>query len=880
MRVLTNSLRFIIAASVLCFFGFTQARAETPLIEILKANPEWFGTEGKKKNQLAVTFHVAGNPPALKRISYRWEQEMERDALEFKLGNADIQFMIPPEERKRWYKLVITSKDKTLWGSLSGLVKDGSRTFRSEVLLRPVERTAGAQVELRGSAKHCSLPPDFKVSAGEGLPPELKKFLGYFSGDWLTTGGTRVRPHTLLVAEIIKDGNVVAYYAVDKSALDPAGKPGCWRFSTAKIENGVLKATFTNGTDLKYEFSDPDTLNGYKAYGRGSNVGYFKRDTAPSQLTARAEEILHSKQESERRPQTLAQSAQSDEAARRAREEEQARRTEVARLEREAEEARKAREARVAAEEKARRLELARGEQAAERRASTPMELKGSAKHCNVPANFAISDGQGLPPDLKKFLGFFSGYWDDRLHHTLVVSEIREDGIADTFYSYEKYEGWNINRPNCLRFPAKINDGVLEMTVAGGQAFVKYRFSDPDTLTATYDRDGRVTPGVFKRESERPSQTLAQSAPSDEAARRAREEEEARRAEMARREREAEAARKAEQARAAEEEKARRLELARREREAEEARKVREAEAEKARRAELERGRQQAEEKFWNSVKESQDLKDVHEYLDRYPQGRFVTEAHAWVAVLEKIRDAAKNEFGKYFALVIGIANYRYLPKLKTSVNDAKAVAKLLKDDYGFKVTLLIDPSRLEIINALDEYRETLGAKDNLLIYYAGHGWLDKEVDRGYWLPVDAQENRRGQWVSNATVTDTMKGLGAKHVMVVADSCYSGTLIRSAKIGPHKRTEDFWRQMASKWTRVAITSGGLEPVADSGGSGHSPFAKAFIDVLRENDRVMDGTTLFSKMRRPVMLAAEQTPQYADVRQAGHDGGDFLFVRKK
>ena len=38
--------------------------------------------------------------------------------------------------------------------------------------------------------------------------------------------------------------------------------------------------------------------------------------------------------------------------------------------------------------------------------------------------------------------------------------------------------------------------------------------------------------------------------------------------------------------------------------------------------------------------------------------------------------------------------------------------------------------------------------------------------------------------------------------------------------------------------------------------------------------------MFGKMRLPVMVAAEQTPQYSDVRNAGHDGGDFLFVRKK
>ena len=85
--------------------------------------------------------------------------------------------------------------------------------------------------------------------------------------------------------------------------------------------------------------------------------------------------------------------------------------------------------------------------------------------------------------------------------------------------------------------------------------------------------------------------------------------------------------------------------------------------------------------------------------------------------------------------------------------------------------------------------------------------------------------------------------------------------------------------MAGKWARVAIASGGLEPVADAGG-GHSPFAKAFIDALTSNDAVMDGTQLFGQVRRPVMVAAQQTPEYSDVRNSGHDGGDFLFVRKR
>ncbi len=63
-------------------------------------------------------------------------------------------------------------------------------------------------------------------------------------------------------------------------------------------------------------------------------------------------------------------------------------------------------------------------------------------------------------------------------------------------------------------------------------------------------------------------------------------------------------------------------------------------------------------------------------------------------------------------------------------------------------------------------------------------------------------------------------------------------------------------------------------------SGHSVFAGAFLAALRENRDVIDGQTLYQTIKRPVVLNADQTPQYSDIRRAGHDGGDFLFVRKR
>lgn len=286
---------------------------------------------------------------------------------------------------------------------------------------------------------------------------------------------------------------------------------------------------------------------------------------------------------------------------------------------------------------------------------------------------------------------------------------------------------------------------------------------------------------------------------------------------------------------------------------------------------------EQAEVTMWNGIQGSQRASDFNAYLQRYPQGRFAELARIRAAELDQAASLKGIDFGRYYALVIGINHYPQLINLETAVADAKAVAQLLKTDYGFSVITLIDADRKGVIDALSQYRRTLKENDNLLIYYAGHGYLDPDSNRGYWLPSDAERDSPANWISTSDITDNLKAIRAKHVIVVADSCYSGTLARDVKIG--LRGPDYLRRMVEKRARVALTSGGLEPVLDSGGGGHSVFASAFMTVLRENRSVLEGTRLFNELRRPVVTGAPQTPEYGNIRFAGHDGGDFLFVRR-
>ena len=69
-------------------------------------------------------------------------------------------------------------------------------------------------------------------------------------------------------------------------------------------------------------------------------------------------------------------------------------------------------------------------------------------------------------------------------------------------------------------------------------------------------------------------------------------------------------------------------------------------------------------------------------------------------------------------------------------------------------------------------------AFDNLLIYYAGHGELDNDEERGYWLPIDADTTKRSKWINNSYILDNIKATKAKHVLLISDSCFSGSLLQ------------------------------------------------------------------------------------------------------
>jgi hypothetical protein len=242
---------------------------------------------------------------------------------------------------------------------------------------------------------------------------------------------------------------------------------------------------------------------------------------------------------------------------------------------------------------------------------------------------------------------------------------------------------------------------------------------------------------------------------------------------------------------------------------------------------------------------------------------------------------------GNYYALIIGNQKYTKMQPLETPEADVTELAPVLRDKYGFKVTLLLNATRYQILTEMNNLRARLTEKDNLLIYYAGHGELDRANGLANWLPIDAEPTSNANWISSSSLTEILNAMAAKHILVVADSCYSGALTRSSvgqlETGLTDEARLEWlKQIAATRSRTALTSGGTKPVLDGGGGKYSVFASIFIDILSQNQDILEGMRMYREISARVVNIAlrqkfEQRPEYGAIRFAGGESGDFLFV---
>ena len=240
---------------------------------------------------------------------------------------------------------------------------------------------------------------------------------------------------------------------------------------------------------------------------------------------------------------------------------------------------------------------------------------------------------------------------------------------------------------------------------------------------------------------------------------------------------------------------------------------------------------------------------------------------------------------GRYYALIIGVNKYSgSWPALQNAVADAKAIEAMLKSKYkfdDFKVMYDEQATRVAIIDAFDQLAKVAKPEDNVFIYYSGHGEFKQELNKGFWVPVDAKTNSVANYISNADLQAYLGGIKSKHTLLVADACFSGDIFRGGTVSvPFEESEKYFKEVHGLSSRQAMTSGGVEPVMDGGKDGHSVFAYYFLKSLGDNDnKYFDAGQIYNKIRIPVINNSEQSPKLAPVKNTGDEGGQFIFIKK-
>ncbi len=246
--------------------------------------------------------------------------------------------------------------------------------------------------------------------------------------------------------------------------------------------------------------------------------------------------------------------------------------------------------------------------------------------------------------------------------------------------------------------------------------------------------------------------------------------------------------------------------------------------------------------------------------------------------------------YGDSWALVIGVNNYQYWPKLSYATNDAKGVSEVLRDQLGFKSDHIFElynenATRDNIAELLsDTLADPARVKpnDRVFIFYAGHGMtrsLPSGRNLGYIIPVDAELNKfSSKSISMTHLQDFSDMIPAKHVYFVMDSCYSGiALTRGSGLSGGSK---YLSEIASRRARQILTAGGADQeVADGGPQGHSIFTWSLLQGLKgeadlDKNNIITANELGSFIAPKVSESSNQTPMFGNL--VGSEGGDFIF----
>jgi hypothetical protein len=258
-------------------------------------------------------------------------------------------------------------------------------------------------------------------------------------------------------------------------------------------------------------------------------------------------------------------------------------------------------------------------------------------------------------------------------------------------------------------------------------------------------------------------------------------------------------------------------------------------------------------------------------------------------APLKELPDTGENH-----ALIIGINNYEEWSRLKSPVKDAEEMAKILSVKYNFEksnITILTDNSKEKptlgnILASINKYMNSLTAKDNLLVFFSGHGAEDDQGET-YWVPINGKKNVKMTWIKHSDLCKEVfasEKFKVKNLCILTDSVFSNNLIRSksTSLTPYDlRYAEKISEKAKINSREIISFDNDHWPGDSKTGGHGLFTYYVSKALSENNLevidfenlVFDDSVLF-----PIRKKAGTNMLRGRLKTPAEKGGQFVITR--
>jgi hypothetical protein len=200
--------------------------------------------------------------------------------------------------------------------------------------------------------------------------------------------------------------------------------------------------------------------------------------------------------------------------------------------------------------------------------------------------------------------------------------------------------------------------------------------------------------------------------------------------------------------------------------------------------------------------------------------------------------------------LLIAIDEYQdeNVNNLSNCVSDAIQLRDILLQKYYFHQNDTIEIFNEEATSdafhkVFEKYISDLTEKDNLIIFYSGHGHYNQTIDRGYWIPTNAKQEQPSTYFSNPDLLDYIRKIKAHHIVLISDSCFSRSILTDYEPSKtHKNLNSLYNSK-SRW---ALTAGQYLAYERNG------FSETIISVLRNAVKDILISELIQEVKRALL----------------------------